>query len=30
MLAERFKITLIGFLRASGMNVYTSPDRVVD
>jgi FdhD protein len=27
-LAERFKITLIGFLRSSGMNVYTSPERV--
>ncbi len=27
-LAERFGITLIGFLRASGMNVYANPDRV--
>jgi len=29
-LAQRFKITLIGFLRASGMNVYTNPQRVVE
>lgn len=29
-LAGRFKITLIGFLRHSGMNVYTMPERVID
>ncbi|MBP3954283.1 formate dehydrogenase accessory sulfurtransferase FdhD [Gemmata sp. G18] len=27
-LAEQFGITLIGFLRASGMNIYANPDRV--
>ncbi|VTR94414.1 formate dehydrogenase accessory protein : Protein FdhD homolog OS=Rhodococcus opacus GN=fdhD PE=3 SV=1: FdhD-NarQ [Gemmata massiliana] len=27
-LAERFGITLVGFLRASGMNVYAHPDRI--
>jgi FdhD protein len=29
-IAQRFKITLIGFLRSAGMNVYTSPVRVVE
>jgi FdhD protein len=27
-LAERFGMTLVGFLRATGMNVYTHPDRL--
>jgi FdhD protein len=29
-LAERFGITLVGFLRATGMNVYAHPPRVTD
>jgi FdhD protein len=29
-LAQRFKITLVGFLRGSAMNVYSHPDRVTD
>lgn len=28
-LAERFGVTLVGFLRAGGMNVYTHPRRIV-
>jgi FdhD protein len=29
-LSNRFKITLVGFLRAGGMNIYTSPERIVE
>jgi FdhD protein len=29
-LAERFHITLVGFLRATGMNVYAHAERVID
>jgi FdhD protein len=29
-LAERFGITLVGFLRATGMNVYTNASRIAD
>jgi FdhD protein len=29
-LAQRFKITLIGFLRSSAMNVYSNPQRMVE
>jgi len=29
-LAERYKITLVGFVRACGMNLYVNTDRVVD
>jgi FdhD protein len=29
-LAERFKITLVGFLRSTGMNVYAHPERVIE
>jgi FdhD protein len=29
-LAERFHITLVGFLRATGMNVYTHPARITN
>jgi len=28
-LAERFRLTLVGFLRASSMNVYAHPERIV-
>ena len=29
-LATRFGITLIGFLRPTGMNVYANPHRIID
>ncbi len=29
-LAQRFRITLVGFLRPTGMNVYAHPHRVID
>jgi FdhD protein len=29
-LAERFNITLVGFLRSESMNIYSSPERVID
>ena len=29
-LAERFGVTLVGFVRGGSMNVYTHPRRVID